>query len=440
MLSELKLSNFRLFDDEVSVRFRPITVLIGNNSSGKSTILKFLLMLKQSAMSTSENFPVTYGDFVQMGDFTELKNVLSKKENLEFNLSFSPSPLNSIDSDSAFAEGFLSAVMPNPLYSLQGRIPYLDNPQKGEITYSIKRTDSPQKQFEFSTSIENDNFFHRDALANKVNELQKLFHNIVESRQPGKDDRAETPGSSIRGDLITIGIGSELQKRLRSAFHLPPLRGELSRLADFSDITEKNVDKVSEETLSSLRRILKEGSKSKHFLLPHLANVAGIKSVGFIDDSQDGTRLYANNKDTGARVLIADFGFGVSQCLPILVKGTTMPTGTYLMVEQPEAQLHPTAQLHLGSFFAELWTKRGVGSIIETHSQNVLLRLRRLIAKGDLKHQDISIAYFTFDKERGNAPIVKNLDINENGSMQPGLPMEFFAADISEGLKLGLRE
>ena len=49
MLTELKLSNFRIFDDEVTVRFRPITVLIGRNSSGKSSIIKFLLMLQQSA-------------------------------------------------------------------------------------------------------------------------------------------------------------------------------------------------------------------------------------------------------------------------------------------------------------------------------------------------------------------------------------------------------
>ena len=48
MLKELRISNFRLFDDEVTLRFRPITVLIGRNNSGKSSIIKFLLMLQQS--------------------------------------------------------------------------------------------------------------------------------------------------------------------------------------------------------------------------------------------------------------------------------------------------------------------------------------------------------------------------------------------------------
>ena len=112
---------------------------------------------------------------------------------------------------------------------------------------------------------------------------------------------------------------------------------------------------------------------------------------------------------------------------------------TSLMVEQPEAQLHPTAQLEMGGFFADLWKKRNVGSIIETHSDNILLRLRRLIAKGTLSYEDVSVAFFTFDEDNGNMPIVKNLDINEDGSMQPGLPMEFFGADVIEGLRLGVR-
>ena len=98
-----------------------------------------------------------------------------------------------------------------------------------------------------------------------------------------------------------------------------------------------------------------------------------------------------------------------------------MAPQTTLMVEQPEAQLHPTAQLELGDFFAKLWKKRSVGSIIETHSGNILLRLRRLIARGDLPSQDVSIAFFTFDEE-SNMPTVKNLDINKDGSMEAGCP------------------
>ena len=86
MLTELKLSNFRIFDDEVTVRFRPITVLIGRNSSGKSSIVKFLLMLQQSAEYGRSQFLTSEGGRVSLGSFRALRNSLTTKKNLEFEL------------------------------------------------------------------------------------------------------------------------------------------------------------------------------------------------------------------------------------------------------------------------------------------------------------------------------------------------------------------
>ena len=73
---------------------------------------------------------------------------------------------------------------------------------------------------------------------------------------------------------------------------------------------------------------------------------------------------------------------------------------TQLMIEQPEAQLHPTAQLELGNYFADIWKERRVGSIIETHSGNILLRLRRLIANGFLNPEDVSVAFFDIEERK----------------------------------------
>ena len=48
MIRTIKLKNFRAFQEEIEVRVRPITILIGRNSAGKSSVLKFLLMLRQT--------------------------------------------------------------------------------------------------------------------------------------------------------------------------------------------------------------------------------------------------------------------------------------------------------------------------------------------------------------------------------------------------------
>ena len=107
-----------------------------------------------------------------------------------------------------------------------------------------------------------------------------------------------------------------------------------------------------------------------------------------------------------------------------------------LMVEQPEAQLHPTAQLEMGSFFAELWSKRKVMSLIETHSSQIVLRLRRLVANGSLSPTDVSLAYIHVSDD--GMPAIKNLDINDAGNLEKGLPMEFFGADVLESMQMGL--
>ena len=87
-----------------------------------------------------------------------------------------------------------------------------------------------------------------------------------------------------------------------------------------------------------------------------------------------------------------------------------------------------------------------VPSLIETHSPNILLRLRRLVKKGILSPDDISVAYFTVEEVRGDrrasfpAVVVKNLDVNPDGSLTRGLPMEFFGADVLEALEMGREE
>ena len=439
MLSELKLSNFRIFDDEVTVRFRPLTVLIGRNSSGKSSIVKLHLMLKQFAsMSTSSPFSFVNGPGVKMGTFAELQNAKTKRASLKFGLLFrAPFPLSK-GTASRLIQQYEKADKDRLELSVQGEYPYSNGPHEGTISYSLGEIDSATELFNSATRFAEDYVFSEEAEATKLIEISE------ELQQYGSLTELDRVQAShlkklLQDFLDKSYIGNILRSELKSVYHLPPNRHELDRVVDTSHMSIDSVGMEGRLALAHLERIQTKDAETYRFLLPYLRNVAGITSVAFETNSEETTRAFAKNRETGANVLIADYGFGVGQCLPVLVQGAIMPPHTTLMVEQPEAQLHPTAQLELASFFADLWTQRNVGSIIETHSSNILLRLRRLVARGELSHKDVSVAFFTIDEERGNVPIVKNLDINEDGSMQSGLPMEFFNADIGEGLMLGVR-
>jgi len=178
----------------------------------------------------------------------------------------------------------------------------------------------------------------------------------------------------------------------------------------------------------------------RHFLgIDPIASVLEIQDLPF-ESSMKGylAHCYGINAKTKGETFLSDFGFGVGQCIPIFVQGALMRPHQLLMIEQPEAQLHPTAQIEMGSVFANLWTQRKVMSLIETHSPQIILRLRRLIARGELSAEDLSLAYVYVDAN--GIPSVKNLDVDSAGNLEKGLPMEFFGADVLESMKLGLKQ
>ena len=92
-------------------------------------------------------------------------------------------------------------------------------------------------------------------------------------------------------------------------------------------------------------------------------------------------------------VNLADFGFGTSQVLPVLLQSLLAKPGSVVIIEQPELYLHPNAQAHLADLFAAaIYTisyegpepraeLSGVRFLIETHSEHLFLRLRRRIAE-----------------------------------------------------------
>ena len=123
------------------------------------------------------------------------------------------------------------------------------------------------------------------------------------------------------------------------------------------------------------------------------------------------------NKD----VALADLGFGFSQLIPIVLKiiNTVESNSEILIIEEPEANLHPNLQSKLADIFAlTVKTFPRLNLIIETHSEYLIRKLQYLTAKGDISPDDTSIYYFNADKYVSpQEPKVKQIEIRENGNL-----------------------
>lgn len=141
----------------------------------------------------------------------------------------------------------------------------------------------------------------------------------------------------------------------------------------------------------------------------------------------------------GKRFFPTNIGFGYSYILPIIVSGLIAQENEILIIENPEAHLHPRSQSRLAQFLARV-ASTGVQVFIESHSEHILngIRVATLIEDIDLSNQDVSVLYFQ-DKE--NQPFVQ-LPIEKDGSIKNWVDGFFDQqeVDLAELFKLNKRK
>ena len=130
-------------------------------------------------------------------------------------------------------------------------------------------------------------------------------------------------------------------------------------------------------------------------------------------------------------VNLPDVGFGTSQILPILIQGLIAPPGATLLLEQPEIHLHPKVQADLADFLIEV-SQRGVGVIVETHSEHLITRLQRRIAEESLEKEELAIYYVTPSSEGST---LARVEVDSYGQISSA-PSGFFEEGYEETFAL----
>ena len=342
MINQIEIQNFKCFQTSTKFEFSKLNLLTGINGRGKSTLLQAILILSQSAWkNVNFNNLVINGDLLQLGNFDDIKNSETLKgDNIKFSLNI----------DSPLISDILIQFEGNPDKPLIADFVKADLVSRGkkiEIEPKKKKTDDLIQTF--SSIIKKIHFVSADRLG-PVKYVDKI--NIPEFLNVGP-----------RGEF-TINI-----------------------LADYLNLDNAN-------------GILCIGNDANHILqqtqewLNYILEGGKVKIEGQ-DKSSSVLTMLLNNRNNSYNYKPINVGFGYSYILPLIVTGLIAKPGEIIIIENPEAHLHPRAQARISEFFAKV-ASCGIQVFIESHSEHILngLRIGALNPEIDIKHDDLIIHYF----------------------------------------------
>lgn len=142
----------------------------------------------------------------------------------------------------------------------------------------------------------------------------------------------------------------------------------------------------------------------------------GVSISAKYDPLTHAAQITVDNYYTKGNATIAtNIGFGISYVLPIIVTGLIAKKGSFMIVENPEAHLHPSAQSKIGKFLAMV-ASAGVNVIIETHSDHVINGIQIATALKTIDSKYVTINFFSESAE-SNQPNVESISIKDNGEL-----------------------
>lgn len=400
MLTQLQLKNFKGWKDTLPIKMAPLTVLFGTNSSGKSSIEQFLLMLKQTVDSSDRKMVIFPGDAntpVNLGSFEELIHGRDTKNKLEFNFQWElPKPLTVSNSLSDLEYTGNQMRFSADVGMLGEKVPVL---AVNRFEYDLRNGRGSVMQVRVE----------RTQTVKKVEyKLEAVPYELL--RHKG---RAWLPGAPMKfygfpdqipayyqnADFVQ-DFSLEMERLLRSVSYLGPLRSKGERLYNWAGGEPESVGYSGENTIIALlaakNRELNTGPKKRR--RPFQQFIAEKLQQLELIDAFEIKQISAHRKEYEVRVKtpgspswvdLPDVGFGISQVLPVIVQCFYARPGSILLIEQPELHLHPRAQAHLADLFIDVLSsrengkERGIQLIIETHSEHFLHRLQRRIAEAN---------------------------------------------------------
>ena len=454
MLTRLRLERFKSWYDTGDIALAPITGLFGANSSGKTSLIQSLLLLKQTADSRDRTSVFQFGGsrtYTDLGDFQSVIHGHYATSTMKLALGWTrPKPIEIHDTDTdrrvvrSDRMGF--KVASRQVKSSSGMSLAVEEMsyRAGDAVFGMERVArSPDAEYDLfaaapfpdGTEFE---FKRRRGRRWKVLPPSKCY---------GFSDRVR---SSFQNAGFLSDLEFALEECMGSMYYVGPLRVPPERRYTWVGEQPDHVGQVGEHTVQAIlaaekreERIGRGRGRRQATLEEYTAY--WLRELGLIHEfrvvpiSEDRrvfeVRIRKSSNPKAAEALITDVGFGVSQVLPVIVQCFYVPEGSTVIFEQPDIHLHPSVQAGLADVFIDAWKKRGVQIIVESHSEHLFNRLQRRIAekciteKG-ISHDDVGL-FFCWAGDSDRASSLTHLELDTYGNIR-NWPKDFFGDQFGE--------
>lgn len=405
----ITVGGFKSISRKLTLDFRPLTVLSGANSSGKSSFMQPLLLLKQTMEAAYDPGALLING--PHAKFTAAQQFLSEYSNSR--------------RANELTVGFGSS---NSDVTLE-----FSRRENKPIELSRQTTQDHGEQFtlNFGSRYQSPSDLPKPLKKSLSRVFPSSFldagYEVIRERCFLTLALKMKGGGTVYKFPATHSIIGDFPRVLQSMIHLPGLRGNPERTYAISTVGPTYAGPFQSYAASIIDSWHEQSSPSlatlNHYLQDlHLASGIVTRKV---DETQVELQVNRISGQASSYVSIADVGMAVSQVLPVLVAVATARRGQMVFIEQPELHLHPRAQVDLARIFCAA-IERGIKLVLETHSSLLLLGIQTCIAEGVIDARNVALHWFGRDDE--GVTCVESATVDEDGSFGDW-PEDF--ADVS---------
>lgn len=442
MIHELYLRNFRAFKEQ-HFDFSRINIFVGPNNSGKSSAISAINLLAQTVSANESGAPLLLkGKYDDLGTYIDLVhgNAARTPMTIEFGFGRGGVARQSIRVEYKYrlkrrhidVTKFDLSISGEPLFAFQTRKDAYDIRYKGRKVEQFFDSFAKRRPEFPGLTIEDPNL-RRMRFAHVRRDEADLFVD-----EESMKALSQTASWVFRSN-------SQLRQLFRGFDSLSPFREPPQRTFLFSGEAPKEVGPTGSKAIDILVSDRFAGGRAKRGLIDAVSKFFAVTGMAKGIDVKALTSRHFEIcliSQDGKSHNICDVGFGCSQVLPVLVGGLNTFAAAdraspyrgspIFVVQEPEIHLHPNAQAQLGSFFVDL-AEFGGQLFIETHSDNLVLRLQRHVARGDLAPEDVKVFYV---KNKDGQGVVSELAMDEGGVFKNEWPGGFFPQRQVESYQL----